>query len=163
MTESRKNVRPEIYQFGLGNFKITNILDGYFHREDMHPFTATNASASEIEAVAKEHLLPYPKLEHNFVPTLIETPDALIAFDPGFGKRAPGPTAGWYNQLLEKTGYSPDEVTHVVISHGHPDHIANLLTDGAPTFKHAEIIISRTEYEFWSGNAAIPDLSLIHI
>ena len=157
MTDSRKNVRPEIYQFGLGNFKITNILDGYFHREDMHPFTATNASASEIEAVAKEHLLPYPKLEHNFVPTLIETPDALIAFDPGFGKRAPGPTAGWYNQLLEKTGYSPDEVTHVVISHGHPDHIANLITDGAPTFKHAEIIISRTEYEFWSGNAAIPD------
>ena len=71
MIVSQENVRPEIYQFGLGNFKITNILDGYFHREDMHPFTATNASSSEIETVAKKHLLPYPKLEHNFVPTLI--------------------------------------------------------------------------------------------
>ena len=50
-----------------------------------------------------------------------------------------------------------DDVTHVVISHGHPDHIANLITDGAPTFKHAEIIISRTEYEFWTGNSSIPD------
>ena len=105
MTNSYTNVRPEIYQFNLGKFRITNILDGYFHREDMHPFTATNASAPEIEKIAKQHFLPFPKLEHNFVPTLVETSDALIAFDPGFGKRAPGPSAGWYNRLLEKTGW----------------------------------------------------------
>ena len=73
MTNSYTNVRPEIYQFNLGKFRITNILDGYFHREDMHPFTATNASAPEIEKIAKQHFLPFPKLEHNFVPTLIET------------------------------------------------------------------------------------------
>nr|AAY68332.1 hypothetical protein [uncultured marine bacterium 66A03] len=157
MTNLHTNVRPEIYQFNLGKFRITNILDGYFHREDMHPFTATNASAPEIEKIAKQHFLPFPKLEHNFVPTLIETSDALIAFDPGFGKRAPGPSAGWYNRLLEKTGYSPEQVTHVVISHGHPDHIANLTTDGTPTFKNAEIIISRIEFEFWSGDSLIPD------
>jgi len=52
MTNSYTNVRPEIYQFNLGKFRITNILDGYFHREDMHPFTATNASAPEIEKIA---------------------------------------------------------------------------------------------------------------
>ena len=99
MTNSYTNVRPEIYQFNLGKCRITNILDGYFHREDMHPFTATNASAPEIEKIAKQHFLPFPKLEHNFVPTLIETSDALIAFDPGFGKRAPGPPR---NLCLEK-------------------------------------------------------------
>ena len=43
------------------------------------------------------------------------------------------------------------------VSHGHPDHIANLTTDDAPTFKNAEIVISRAEYEFWSGDAPIPE------
>ena len=157
MIDSHTNVRPEIYQFTLGKFKITNILDGYFHREDMHPFTATNASAAEIEKIAKQNFLPFPKLEHNFVPTLIETQEALIAFDPGFGKRAPGPSAGWYNRLLEQTGYVPEQVTHIVISHGHPDHIANLATEGMPTFENAEIIISKTEYEFWAGDSTIPE------
>ena len=65
MTNSYTNVRPEIYQFNLGKFRITNILDGYFHREDMHPFTATNASAPEIEKIAKQHFLPLAMFRHH--------------------------------------------------------------------------------------------------
>ena len=71
MTQELK--RPSIYQFKFGDCLITNILDGYLQRHDFHPFIATNAQASEVEALAKEYRIPFPGMEHNFVVTLIQT------------------------------------------------------------------------------------------
>ncbi|MEK9900059.1 MAG: hypothetical protein VW516_04825, partial [Rhodospirillaceae bacterium] len=49
--------RPTVYQFKLGDFTITNILEGFLHREDMHPVLATNGTADEVQAIAKAHKL----------------------------------------------------------------------------------------------------------
>ena len=77
--------RPTVYQFNHGDFVITNILEGFLLREDLHPVTGTNATAAEVEAVATRNHLPFPNFEHQFVPTLVDTGEKLIAFDPGFG------------------------------------------------------------------------------
>lgn len=152
-----KMTRPSMYQFKLGNFTITNILEGFIHREDMHPFAGTNVSAEEMEDAVKEYRLPYPKLEHNFVPSLVDTGDKLIAFDPGFGEKAHGPTTGWFNGLLSEGGYTLEDVDAVVITHCHPDHIGNLLADGKPTFPNAEIVFGRVEFDYWCKGDNIPD------
>ena len=86
-----KITRPTVYQFKLGDFTITNILEGFIQRDDMHPILATNGTADEIEAIAKAHKLPFPEMEHQFIPTLVDTGEQLIAFDPGFGDKKPGP------------------------------------------------------------------------
>ena len=152
-----KMTRPSLYQFKLGDFTITNVLEGYIHREDMHPFTAKNVEAAEVEAVAADYRLPYPKLEHNFVPSLVDTGDKLIALDPGFGEKAHAPTTGWLNGLLPEAGYTLEDVDIVVVTHCHPDHIGNLMADGKPTFPNAEIVFGAVEFDFWRKGENIPD------
>jgi len=158
ITEGSTLARPRVYQFKLGNAVITNLLEGHVVRKDLHPFVATNATAVEVEALAMKYKIPYPALEHSFNATLIETPDKLIAFDPGFGENSPMPTAGLFNQALEAAGYDVKDVDLVVISHSHPDHIGNLMTQGAPTFPNAEIVYGRREFDYWKRGEGISDM-----
>ncbi len=152
-----KMTRPSVYQFKLGDFTITNVLEGYIHREDMHPFTAKNVEAADVEAVAADFRLPYPKLEHNFVPSMVDTGDKLIALDPGFGENKRAPTTGWFNELLPEAGYTLEDVDIVVVTHCHPDHIGNLQAGGKPTFPNAEIVFGRTEFDYWVKGENIPE------
>lgn len=151
-------IRPHVYQFKFGDATITNILEGHIVREDLHPFAAKNAAADEVESLARQYQLPFPKLEHSFVTTLIQTPDKLIAFDPGFGEHAPFPTAGYFSQSLTQIGVKESDIDMVVISHSHPDHIGNLMRDGKPTFPNAEIVYGRNEYDFWQKGENISDM-----
>jgi glyoxylase-like metal-dependent hydrolase (beta-lactamase superfamily II) len=108
--------------------------------------------------MATENHLPFPKFEHNFVPTLVDTGDRLIAFDPGFGGRTPLPLAGKYNALLGDAGYDANDVDIVVVTHNHPDHIGNLTTmAGEPTFPNAEIVFGRVDFDWWKKGENIPD------
>lgn len=142
-------LRPQVYQFQLGDAIITNLLEGHVVRGDLHPFVATNATAEEVEELAGQHQLPYPGLEHSFTTTLIEIAGKLIAIDPGFGENSPMPTAGYFSRSLAATSYSKDDIDLVLISHSHPDHIGNLMTDGAPTFPNAEIVYGQREFDYW--------------
>jgi len=157
-TDQKPLLRPSIYQFKLGEFIITNILEGHVTRNDLHPFVATNASAAEVESVAKHHHAPYPTLEHGFVCTVLQTPEKLIVFDPGFGQNSPMPSAGYFMQSLESAGYAANDVDLVVISHSHPDHIGNLMTDGEPSFINAEIVYGRKEFEFWERGENVSEM-----
>lgn len=152
-----KMTRPKVYQFKLGDFTITNVLEGYIHREDMHPFTGKNVEAADIENVAQMYRLPFPQMEHNFVPSLVDTGDKLIALDPGFGEKAHAPTTGWLNELLPEAGYTLEDVDYVVVTHCHPDHIGNLQAGGQPTFPNAEIVFGRTEFDYWVKGENIPE------
>ena len=150
--------RPEVYQFKFGEAVISILLEGHVVRQDLHPFVATNTTANEVEALAGQYGIPYPGLEHSFNVTLIETGDKLIAFDPGFGENAPMPSAGYFNKALESAGYNVADVDMVVISHSHPDHIGNLMTQGAPTFPNAVLVYGRTEFEYWKRGENISEM-----
>ena len=150
--------RPKVYQFRFGEAVITNLLEGYVVRKDLHPFVATNATAVDVEALANQYRLPYPSLEHSFNTTLIQTSGKLIAFDPGFGENAPMPSAGFFNESLKAAGYTLEDVDMVVISHSHPDHIGNLMTQGKPTFPNAEIVYGNTEFNYWKRGDNVSDM-----
>lgn len=157
-TKSGGITRPRVYQFKFGESTITLLLEGHVVRDDLHPFVATNTTADEVENLARRHRLPFPKLEHGFVTTLIETKDKLIAFDPGFGENSPMPSAGYFNESLSLAGYSLSDVDVVAISHSHPDHIGNLMTADAATFPNAEIVYGRTEFDYWNRGENVSDM-----
>lgn len=157
-SSSITRTRPSVYQFKFGELTITTLLEGHVARDDLHPFVATNAAADDVEALAVENHLPFPKLEHGFVTTLIQTKDKLIAVDPGFGENSPMPTAGYFNDSLSHAGYAVEDIDIVAISHSHPDHIGNLMTAGKSTFPNAEIVYGRTEFDYWKRGDNISDM-----
>jgi glyoxylase-like metal-dependent hydrolase (beta-lactamase superfamily II) len=59
-----------------------------------------------------------------------------------------------YFQKLNESGYSKDNITHVMCTHLHFDHIGfnTILEDGewVPTFPNAKYIFSKKEFEYWS-------------
>lgn len=60
------------------------------------------------------------------------------------------PSAGKLGEALEAAGVAADDVTHVVFTHAHPDHIWGVLDDfDELAFGNAEYLMSATEWDYW--------------
>lgn len=81
---------------------------------------------------------------------VLRGPDRTVVVDCGFGAE-PGRRRGRTMLVdpvaaLHGLGIDAAEVTQLVVSHAHYDHIGNL-----HRFPAAEVVIARREYEFWTG------------
>ena len=139
--------RPSIYRFKLGEFEVTQILDGYIQPASLHPTYGANQPAEAVKALAQANGLT-DKFENPYVPTLVNTGKELVLFDAG---NAAGrqPTTGNLAKLLVTAGYKPEQVDIVVITHGHPDHVGGLTFEDKPTYPNARIVFGEVEFDFW--------------
>ncbi|MEM8791618.1 MAG: MBL fold metallo-hydrolase [Pseudomonadota bacterium] len=143
--------RPSHYRFKIGAFEVTTILDGAVQLPGPHPVFGGNATAEEVQALAKANLLPPDQLEIPFTVTLVNTGNELILLDTGNGEITERrPNAGNLLARLGDAGYSPDQIDHVAITHFHPDHIGGLMEGGKPAFPNAKYVMAAAEYDFWS-------------
>ncbi|MGR3551346.1 MBL fold metallo-hydrolase [Pseudooceanicola sp.] len=82
--------------------------------------------------------------------TLWRDGDRVVLFDAGSGPDFM-PTAGKVMAALDALGLSAEDVTDVVFTHGHPDHLWGVLDDfDEPLFAQAQHHMGRIEYEYWS-------------
>lgn len=138
---------PSHFRFGFGDARVTIISDGFFTR----PLStiAVNATDEEKLAFMAEY---FQSDEHYYNHTnhlLVELGDAKILVDVGSGSRL-FPTTGRLVQNMEAAGIDPFSITHVVITHAHPDHILGVRDDfDEPLFPDAEYIIGEAEHAFW--------------
>jgi glyoxylase-like metal-dependent hydrolase (beta-lactamase superfamily II) len=57
---------------------------------------------------------------------------------------------------LKSEVITPEEITTVILTHAHPDHVGGVLdTSGKPAFANAQYVMSKTEWDFWTSK---PDL-----
>ena len=83
---------------------------------------------------------------NNFV---IRRDGKIILIDAGAGNTMQ-PTLGKLPQNLRGAGIEPAAVTHIVMTHLHPDHANGLVDDaGKPHYPNAEIVVHETEIDFW--------------
>jgi glyoxylase-like metal-dependent hydrolase (beta-lactamase superfamily II) len=148
-------LRPQVHRFKLGNFEVTQILDGFRIGPGPHPIFGNNQPAAAVQAYAKAHGLAADKLETVFVNTVVNTGKELVLFDAGNAKGRM-PTAGKLVEGLAAAGYKPEQVDIVVITHGHPDHIGGLMTDGKPTYPNARYVFGEAEFDYWK-KGDVPD------
>lgn len=81
--------------------------------------------------------------------TLIRDGDRTILFDCGAGS-AFQPSTGRLLDALSAEGLSPDDITDLVITHAHPDHLWGVLDDfDEPLFLNAAHWIGREERDYW--------------
>lgn len=87
-----------------------------------------------------------------FIPVnnfLMRRDDKIIMIDAGAGNTMQ-PTLGKLPDNLRAAAIDPRAVTHIVMTHLHPDHANGLVDDaGKPHYPNAEIIVHETEADFW--------------
>jgi glyoxylase-like metal-dependent hydrolase (beta-lactamase superfamily II) len=142
-------LRPTAYRFALGDFQVTTVLDGATAMDGPFPIFGENQTAEAVSSFAASRLLPPDKLVGSFTPVVVNTGADLVLFDAG---NPPGarPGTGLLAERLKASGIDPAQVTVVVVTHFHPDHIGGLMTDGKPTFPNARYVWNAAEYDFWS-------------
>jgi glyoxylase-like metal-dependent hydrolase (beta-lactamase superfamily II) len=80
---------------------------------------------------------------------LIRSGSDLILFDTGSGPRSQ-PTAGKLPDSLAAAGVEPGQITKVVFTHGHLDHIGGTLAEGgALRYPNASYFAAAAEWDFW--------------
>ena len=108
------------HRFTHGDFEVIVVSDGYLAAPSS--FHAMDVPAAEREAFFKEMDLDLQEMRGAVNLTLIRAGDDLILFDTGGGIGFQ-PTMGTINDSLMAAGVNPADITKVVFSHGHPDHI----------------------------------------
>jgi len=74
---------------------------------------------------------------------------ATVLIDAGAGNTMQ-PTLGKLPANLKAAGIDLADVTHIVITHIHPDHANGLVDDaGAAIYPNAEILVHAQEFDFW--------------
>ncbi len=83
-------------------------------------------------------------------PFLVQTATDLILLDTGLGYKDTRDEL-WLHQHIRNAGFSPEEVTLVLMSHLHYDHSGGLVVEQngklVPSFPHARHIIQAKEWE----------------
>ncbi|MBM1557557.1 MBL fold metallo-hydrolase [Sulfitobacter mediterraneus] len=81
--------------------------------------------------------------------TLMRSGDRVVLFDVGSGPDF-APNAGTLLTSLEALDVTPEDVTDVIFTHAHPDHLWGLLDDfDDPLFSNASYMIGQTEWDYW--------------
>ena len=90
--------------------------------------------------------------------TLLRHEDRVILFDVGSGPDFQ-PSAGLLPDTLDDLGLAPEDITHLVITHGHPDHIWGLLDDfDEPYLPNAQILMGRAEFDYWTNPSTVDSI-----
>lgn len=131
----------------LGPARIETLSDGHL----VLPRAFLLADAPQPEA--DEILVRQGVAGQSFTPpcnlTLLRDGTNTILFDAGAGSGFQ-PTAGKLLSALDAVGVSAAEVTHVVFTHGHPDHLWGVLDEfDEPLFARAQHLMGAAEFAYW--------------
>lgn len=143
------------YRHRVGDIEVTILGDGNGSMPP-YPIFGSNAGKDAVEKALHDDFLPTDAATVAFNVPLIRTADALILIDTGNGPKSA--TAGRMLRHLTNLGVKPADITAVILTHLHGDHVGGL-TDpsGALTFPNARYYLQKSEHRFWTGPA--PDLS----
>ncbi|TDS12189.1 MBL fold metallo-hydrolase [Sphingobacterium paludis] len=133
----------------IGTLETYIISDGFVELEHIHPVFAPDENPVLVkQELEKLHLKDQPgQASINIL--LIRSNGKLILLDTGSGIYL-GPNSGKLLEGLESLGIEPVDITDIIISHAHLDHIGGILDgNGNLVFPSAAYHIAAKEHEFW--------------
>ncbi|PQO22157.1 MBL fold metallo-hydrolase [Rhodobacteraceae bacterium WD3A24] len=151
-----EEIRPHIRRFRWGEADVVTVLDGANVLDAVKPPFCMDKSDEEIAAIAAQARISAERVEHHFVPTLVNTGKELVLFDVGFGEAGRTGTTGRLRERLAEAGYRPEDVDVVAFTHCHPDHIQGVMEGDRLAFPNARHVIGRREFDEWNSGANIP-------
>ena len=145
-------VSPDVSAVRIGTLEATALRDGVLKvpagDAEMSPWSNT----AEVSALLKSAGVTDGTVHLPIQPLLVRDGDRVVLIDAGAGGQM-----GTENKLtasLRAAGVEPGQVTDVLISHAHGDHVGGLVrADGQLTFPNAVIRMSAPEWAFARAGA----------
>ncbi len=140
-----KKSGPGFYRMMLGDYEITALSDGTVALPVNK--ILTKITEGEVDRALAAQSLVSP-LETSVNAFLINTGAKLILIDTGAAKLF-GPTLGNLLDNLKASGYAPEQVDEVYVTHMHADHVGGLMNGTARSFPNAVVRADKADADFW--------------
>lgn len=140
---------PGWYRMSLGDFEVTALLDGTVALP-METLLTNSTPAKINAALAKAYLKP--PFETSVNGFLVNTGTKLVLIDAGAGALF-GPPLGKLITNLKASGYQPEQVDEIYITHMHADHVGSLVANGKLAFPNAIVRAAKAEGDQWLSQA----------
>jgi len=137
-----------------GDLRVDSVSDG--HIEFPPDFAFAMIPEAERDGLLRSlDIDPLAVMRSPLNVTLLRQGDRVVLFDVGSGPDFV-PTAGTLIDALAAVEVAPEDVTDVIFTHGHPDHLWGVLDDfDEPLFSEATHRMGRVEFDYWTDPATI--------
>lgn len=144
-----KGQAPGWFRMPLGSFEVTALSDGTV--ELPVDKLLTNVKPATVQQLLARSYLKAP-VETSVNGYLVNTGSKLVLIDTGAAGLF-GPTLGKLVANLKASGYQPEQVDEIYVTHMHPDHVGGLVADGKPVFPNAVVRAHVKEGGYWLSEA----------
>lgn len=139
--------RKSIARVSLGNATLTTVSDGSLILPGSFIFDPM--PKPELGSILKDFGISEEQITPECNLALYQDGTNSVLFDVGSGPDFV-PSAGTIVESLDAIGVAPEDITHVVFTHAHPDHIWGLLDEfDEPIFYEASYMMGRSEWDYW--------------
>ncbi|VEA67373.1 ribonuclease Z [Serratia plymuthica] len=140
-----KTPSPGFYRIMLGSYEVTALSDGVI-RLPVDKLLLNSTPQQIAEGLAEHHQsLPVVTSVNAY---LINTGSKLVMIDAGAGKLL-GDGLDQLVTHLRASGYQPEQIDEIYLTHMHPDHLGGLTENGRARFPNALVRVSQQDADFW--------------
>jgi glyoxylase-like metal-dependent hydrolase (beta-lactamase superfamily II) len=148
-------VEPAAKSFNVGALSLTALRDEQISVANDGKTFGLGVSTRAVGEVLRAAGAPADRITLSVNALLVRAGHRLILIDTGLGPR-------YHGQLLASlkvAGVSPGDVTDVLITHPHPDHVGGLLdAQGRLAFRNATIHMASAAWN-WMQQKGAPDMA----
>jgi glyoxylase-like metal-dependent hydrolase (beta-lactamase superfamily II) len=146
---------PQMKSFKIGAFTVVALRDATFVAANDNKVIGAGLTPDAVAVELKKAGLPEDRIELNVGALLVKTGKQTVLLDSGLGD---GPK-GALVESLKLAGVAPADITDVLITHSHFDHVGGLVTgEGKLTYPKATIRMSNKEWTALKANADLAKL-----
>lgn len=148
-------IAPAAQLITLGALHLVALRDAQFVVPNDAKTFGVDVGSAAVGELLKVNGLPDDRITLGLNVLLVRTGPRVILLDAGIGPKANGGLMA----SLKEAGVSPDEVTDVMITHTHGDHVGGLLdTGGQLAFPKAIIRMATPEWAWMKSQKSNADL-----
>ncbi|SDF81737.1 MBL fold metallo-hydrolase [Chitinophaga filiformis] len=137
------------HRFRLGDLELMVVTDGHIVMSPVQQHFAQDAPAAEVNKLLEDNFRSTKAVDLGMNILIVKKGKDIILIDTGAGYGF-GPDSGWLPASLKDAGIHVNDVTQIVITHAHPDHIGGLFTrDNKLVFPNAQVYMAAIELQFW--------------
>lgn len=139
---------PGYYRQAIGDVRVTALFDGVvpLGRNQLVGIDKARVDALMADSYVPENAQGMQTAVNAY---LVQRGNQLMLVDAGTAKCF-GDTLGQVLENLRQSGYKPEDVDAVLLTHAHPDHLCGVLdAKGAMAFPNATLWLTASEAEYW--------------